>query len=113
MNFYILVGLVKMPFLTQNHVFYRCVLIARVCKKALKSGADEFQDGLENRSKIDDKSSQNGFEMRFLFVMVFGIPLDTHFGAIWGPQIGSEMYSIIAQQSVLGPFSKIPVRGHT
>ena len=57
-----------MSFLTQNPVFYRCVLIARVCKKALKSGTHKFQDGLENRSKIDEKSSQNGLEMRLFSV---------------------------------------------
>ena len=55
-----------MSILTQNLEFSRCVLIARVCKKALKSGADEFQYGLESRSKIDEKSSQNGFEIRLL-----------------------------------------------
>ena len=60
MIFYILVGLMKMSFLMQNHVFYRCVLIARFCKKALKSGADEFQDRLENHSNSVEKSSQNG-----------------------------------------------------
>ena len=86
-----------MSFLTQNHVFYRCVLIARVCKEALKSGADDFQDGLENRSKIDEKSSQNGFGMR-LFSSWFLASLLTpildrfwsDFGSIFGAKIGPK-----------------------
>jgi len=63
----------------------------------LKSGADELQDGLENRSKIDEKSSQNGFEMRLFsawFLASLLTPILDRFwsdlGSIFGAKMGPK-----------------------
>ena len=56
LNFYILVGLVKMSFWMQNTVFYRLDLLSPFCKNALASIAGAIENRIENRSKIDEKS---------------------------------------------------------
>ena len=82
-----------MSFLTQNPVFYCCVLIAPVCKKALKSGAHEFQYGLESRSKIDEKSFQNAFEMRLFSLWFLASLLTPILDRFWN-DFGSKKVSI-------------------
>ena len=75
----------NMSFLTQNLVFYRCVLIALVCKKALKSGAHEFQDGLEDCSKIHEKIIPKWDGNASFSGMVFGILFQRLLGWILAP----------------------------
>ena len=66
LKIHILIDVVKMPFLMQNHVFYRVDLISRLCKDALNSIADDTENRFENRSKINEKSFQNLAKIAFL-----------------------------------------------
>ena len=89
--------------LTQNLEFSRCVLIARVCKKALKSGAHELQDGFENCSKIDEKSAQTGLEIRLFSAWLLASLLARFLTRFWVNFRDQNRTKIVLKSILRGP----------
>ena len=95
-EFWIDVRPAKMSFLMQNHVFYRSFLIWQIRMKALQSGADDNKIGLQNRRKIDEKWSQNGYQNRSFFQWLqrrLSASILERFGTILGstlPRFGAK-----------------------